>query len=61
MSSTIVQRPMQPLSDWRPSAAELEAIVAEMRPLIAALASAEGRRLDSLCPMNSLCPRKGVS
>ena len=42
MSSTTVQRPMQPVSDWRPSAAELEAIVAEMRPLIAELGARRG-------------------
>lgn len=34
--------------DWCPSAAELEAIVAEMRPLIAELAADERRRLDRL-------------
>ena len=52
--TTTMQPTMQPLSDWRPSAAELEAIVAEMRPVIASLALGEGRRLDSLRSMRGV-------
>src|SRR3979490_3277147 len=48
MGSTMVTTPTHPRFDWRPSSAEREAIVAEMRPLIAELATQEGRRLDQL-------------
>jgi hypothetical protein len=48
VTSTMVQSPTDTQFDWRPSAGELEAILAEMRPLIAELSAAEGRRLDRL-------------
>ena len=48
MSSTIVQTSIQPRFDWRPSASEVAAIVAELRPLIVELAAEERRRLEQL-------------
>jgi hypothetical protein len=48
MTSTMVQTPIGPRFDWRPSADEVAAIVAELRPLITALATEERRRLDQL-------------
>lgn len=48
MNSTIVQRQIETRFDWRPSTAEVEAIVVEMQPLIDALATGERIRLEQL-------------
>lgn len=53
MSMTTTQSPTESRFDWRPSAREVEAIVAEMRPVIAALAADGCRRLHLSPPPQS--------